>query len=66
MMDFKLFGNGRITLPRLVAATMASLISLLLSFLLGTPECSRPANCQNFSFYRVGHTCCWSIKRKHL
>jgi len=29
MMDFKLFGNGHITLPRLMAATTASLRSLL-------------------------------------
>ncbi len=33
MMDFILFGNGHITLPRLMAATIASLRSLLMSYL---------------------------------
>ncbi len=35
MLDLKLFGNGCITLPRLMAATIASLRSLLMSYLLG-------------------------------
>jgi len=33
-MDFELFGNGRVTLPRLTAITIASLRLLLMSFLL--------------------------------
>ncbi len=35
MIDFKLFGNGRSTLTRLMAATIAFLRSLLMSYLLG-------------------------------
>ena len=35
MMDFKLFGNNLITLPRLMGATIASLQSLLMCFLIG-------------------------------
>ena len=35
ILDFKWFGNGRTNLPRLMAATISSLRSLLMSFLLG-------------------------------
>ncbi len=35
MMDFTLFENGLVTLPKLMAATIASLKSLLVSYLFG-------------------------------
>lgn len=68
--DFKLFGNGYITLPRLMAATIASLRSLQTSILFGIAlthlKVTRPGNWQNVCFYRGAHTCLWSVNQKYL
>lgn len=65
LIDFKMFGNGLVTLPRW-AATLSSLRLLWMSFFLGILLTKKLPVSRDLCFYRGGHTCWSSVHVEHL